>query len=122
VYQKHDKIQLLLPDKEADQMKKNKNQYHELYRRYVAELVLEHGRRPAELERELGISYSSIMRWTKTYKDIYPETKTPEEADLETRLKYKKKLEALEKANRELEEEREILRKLTGSFPKDSQK
>jgi|GEM_PF-4866462 len=103
-------------------MKGNKKPYNELYRRYVAELVLEHGRRPAELEQELGISYSSIMRWTKAYKGKYPETKNTEEADLETRLKYKAELEELEKANRELEEEREILRKLIGIYPDDSKK
>jgi hypothetical protein len=37
-------------------------------------------------------------------------------------IKCKAELEELEKANRELEEEREILRKLIGIYPDDSKK
>jgi transposase len=103
-------------------MEKEKKHYDKRFRRYVAKLVVEDGRRPADLERELGISYSSLMRWIKAYKDEQNETEKSRQDSLYTATEYKRQLEMSEKARRDLAEENEILKKALHIFAEDPEK
>ncbi|WP_147805368.1 transposase [Alkalicoccus halolimnae] len=103
-------------------MPKGENHYDKGFRRYVAKLVVQDGRKPADLERELGISYSSLMRWIKTYKEEQEKAKKTDQERLLTATEYRSQLEASEKARRELEEENDILKKALHIFAEDPEK
>ncbi|PTL37321.1 transposase [Alkalicoccus saliphilus] len=103
-------------------MEKEKKYYDKVFRKYVAKLVVQDGRRPADLERELGISYSSLMRWVKAYKDEQWEAERSRQSGLTTATEYESRLEASEKARRELEEEVAILKKALHIFTEDPEK
>lgn len=84
------------------------------YKEYVAKMVVEEGRKGTDLAYELGVSYSAIMRWVKSYKEKksaqHPGHMTP--SDFE---KYKKQLD---KEMEALREENEILKKAMHIFTK----
>lgn len=97
-------------------MSTEKKHYDKVFRRYVAKLAVQDGRRPVDLERELGVSYSSLLRWIKEYKAELRETEKAEQKTLYTATEYKGQVMSLEKANRELQEEVDILKKALHIF------
>lgn len=103
-------------------MEKDKKHYDNVFRRYVAKLVVQDGRRPADLERELGISYSSLMRWVKAYKDELWEAEKARQDGLHTATEYKGEVASLKKANRDLQEENDILKKALHIFTENPEK
>lgn len=89
-------------------------QFSKEYKEYIAKMVVEEGRKGTDLAYELEVSYSTIMRWVKKYKEKksapHPEHITP--SDFE---KYKKQQE---KEMEALREENEILKKAMHIFTK----
>lgn len=88
------------------------------YRRYTAEfkedavrLVQEEGLTAAQVARDLGINAHSLYKWVQAATPEKDESFT--ESDREELLR-------LRKENRVLKEEREILKKATAFFAKES--
>lgn len=85
------------------------------YKEYVAKMVVEEGRKATDVAHELEISYSSIMRWVRHFREEKTADKSPEymtPSDLE---KLKKQHE---KEMKSLQEENEILKKAMHIFTK----
>lgn len=85
------------------------------YREFVAKMVVDEGRKATDVAYELDISYASIMRWVKNYKEKKvakqsPEYITPSELDT-LKKQHEKELKALR-------EENEILKKAMHIFTK----
>jgi len=87
------------------------------YKEYVSKLIVEEGRTAKDVAYELEISYKTLSRWVKVYREKVNGNQTPE--------KYitPKELEKLKKQHeRELEqlrEENEILKKAMHIFTKN---
>ena len=88
------------------------------YRRYTAEfkkdavrLVQEEGLTAAQVARDLGINANSLYKWIQA--------SSPEEEDTLS-MSEQEELRQLRKRVRILEEEREILKKATAFFAKES--
>jgi transposase len=82
------------------------------YREYVAKLVVEEGRKATDVAYELEISYQSVLRWVKSYKEKYKvnQTEYVTSSELEKLKKqHEKELDALK-------EENEILKKAMHIF------
>jgi|SRR5699024_2037816 len=88
------------------------------YKEYVSRMVVEEGRKPAELARELIISDSALRRWVKEYKEKigWVEKHAQKKKDQEPVIykmptDYEKELKAERKRNEQLERENRILKK-----------
>lgn len=103
-------------------MDRNYKHYDEGFKRYVAKLVVDDGRRMADIERELGISYPSLQRWVNAYRQEEDEKKKASQEELLTASEYKAKLEASEAARKAAEEENDILKKAMHIFTEDPRK
>jgi transposase len=79
-------------------------------------LVIEHGYSCEETGRRLGVSANNISRWVRQYRD---KLEGPAESGL-SREQLEVELKRLRKENRRLEMEREILKKATAFFAKES--
>lgn len=85
------------------------------YKEYVSKLVIEDGRKAAELSRELEISYKTLCTWVREYKTKLDkpteEYITPSELE-----KLKKKHE---KEMQQMRDENDILKKAMHIFTKN---
>jgi len=79
-------------------------------------LVIEHGYSCEETGRRLSVSANNISRWVRQYRD---KLEDPAESGL-SREQLEVELKRLRKENRRLEMEREILKKATAFFAKES--
>lgn len=85
------------------------------YKEYVAKMVVEEGRKGTDLAYELEVSYSTIMRWVKRYKEQKSTQHSPEYITPSEFEKYRKQQE---KEMEALREENEILKKAMHIFTK----
>lgn len=86
------------------------------YKEYVAKLVVDEGRKATEVAYELEISYKSVSRWVKAYREkLNPETNGEVRITL-AELEEIKKQHAKELA--QVKEENEILKKAVHIFTK----
>lgn len=93
------------------------------YREYVSRMVVEEGRKMSELSRELNISYSSIHRWVKDYKNnsgwVEKQMKKREKQKTtvyKTPKDYEKEAKEMAKENERLKRENKILKKAMHVF------
>jgi len=82
----------------------------------AARLVIEHGYSREETGRRLGVNANNISRWVRQYRD---KLEGPSEPGL-SREQLEAELKRLRKENKRLEMEREILKKATAFFAKES--
>jgi len=85
--------------------------YTEEFKRDAIRLVEEEGLSVARVARDLGVNVNSLYDWRKKYRDEQSEELGESEL---------KELKRLRKRVRVLEEEREILKKATAFFAKES--
>jgi len=93
------------------------------YKEYVGRMVVEEGRKPAELARELNISDSALHRWVKEYKEKvgWVEKHVQKKKDQEpviytTPTDYEKELKTERKRNEQLQRENRIFKKAMHVF------
>jgi transposase len=82
----------------------------------AARLIIEHGYSCEETGRRLGVSANNISRWVRQHRD---KLEGPAESGL-SREQLEDELKRLRKENKRLEMEREILKKATAFFAKES--
>lgn len=85
------------------------------YKEYIAKMIVEEGSKGTDVAYELEISYSTIMRWVKSYKEKKSTPNSPEYITPSDFEKYKKQQE---KEMEALREENEILKKAMHIFTK----
>ena len=93
-----------------------KTKYTDEFRREAVKLVTEQGYKPTEAARNLGISASLLRKWVKRYKGD-DSSLTPGKLGLNA---DQKRIRELEMENKRLKMEREILKKATAFFAKES--
>ena len=82
----------------------------------AVKLVTENGYTGHEVARRLGIGASNITRWVREYRDKNESRNRGEKSRRELEAEIKR----LEKENKRLQMEREILKKATAFFAKES--
>lgn len=88
--------------------------YDDEFRREAVRLVVEEGIRKAQVCRDLGVSEASLYKWlSKTKTNV--ETKEGELSESE-----REELTRLRRENSQLKQERDILKKATAYFAKES--
>lgn len=87
------------------------------YKEYVSKLVVEEGRKATEVAYELEISYKTMSRWVKDYKDKKNTKQAGEGYITPSELEKLKKQH--EKEMQQLKEENEILKKAMHIFTKN---
>lgn len=102
--------------------------YDSEYKKYVCRLVVEENRKMAELSRELDISYSTLEKWVRSYRNqekwrqtsqkkrgtsTIPVYKTPSD--------YEKEIKQQEKEVARLQEENAILKKAMHVFTQNQE-
>ena len=96
--------------------KKGRAKYTNEFKKDAVRLVLEEGLSQAEVSRRLGVTANSVGEWVKAVKKdgkhAFPGKgrQTPEQEEIRR----------LRKENRELKMEREILKKATAFFAKET--
>ena len=84
--------------------------FDEEFKRQTVKHMMETGKTPAEVSKEMDIPVSSIRSWKKQYGNVGDKTQLFVDAD---------HLKQLEQQNRELQEENEILKKAMHFFTKN---
>ena len=97
-------------------MKKERRTFSAEFKQEAVALVLEHGYSYAAAGRSLGIRGNLIGRWTRELEDDAPET-FPGKGK---RSAEQQRIHELETENRRLRMEKEILKKATVFFAKES--
>jgi transposase len=96
--------------------KKKRPNYTQEFKEDAVKLVTEQGYKNSEVGRRLGVDQSNISRWVRRYRqdqeDIGQNGVTRRELEAENR--------GLEKENKRLRMEREILKKATAFFARES--
>jgi transposase len=87
------------------------------YKEYVSKLVVEEGRKATEVAYELEISYKTLSRWVRDYKEKTTGNQTTEKYITPSELEKLKKQHEKELA--QLREENEILKKAMHIFTKN---
>jgi transposase len=87
------------------------------YKEYASKLVVDEGRKATDVAYELEISYKSLSRWVKDYKEKINLTHTPE--NYLTPKELEKLMKQHEKELQQLREENEILKKAMHIFTKN---
>ena len=99
-------------------MPKTRPPYPEEFRREAVRVLVESGRTPDAVGRELGVSPQSLRNWRRQVgadrAAVRPGASAPVGGPLTT--EERARLRQLERENRILREEREILRKATAFF------
>ena len=92
-----------------------KKSYSKEFKAEAVRLVLETGKTKAEIARDLGISHTALREWVRQHK-------VDESSDGTGALttEERKELQRLRKENRVLQMERDILKKATAFFAKES--
>ena len=93
--------------------KRKRRNYSEEFKASAVDMVENQGYRVEDVCRRLDISRSNLNRWRNKRKSSNNESAVPEDCK-EGRLKE------LEEENRKLREERDILKKATAFFAKES--
>ena len=94
-------------------MAKRYQKFSPEFREETAKLVVEHGRRIADVAREIGAGETTVGNWVKAYREKH----AGEESPLE--LSERARLRELERRNRELEMEAAFLRKAAAYFARE---
>jgi transposase len=89
-----------------------KRQFDEQFRREAVQLVTEGGVPTRQACQDLGIGRSTLERWVATARAASPKTLSESERE---------ELKRLRKENTQLKMERDILKKATAYFAKNSQ-
>ncbi len=97
-------------------MQQKKRSYTKEFKQEAAKLVIEQGYRATEAARNLGIDVSNIKRWVKEYK-THKEGAFPGKGRMQPE---QEELHRLREENKRLKMEREILKKATAFFAKES--
>jgi len=84
--------------------------FDEEFKRQTVKHMLETGKTPSEVSKELDIPVSSVRAWKKQYADVGEKSQLFVDYD---------RLRKLEAQNRDLQEELEILKKAMHFFTKD---
>lgn len=96
--------------------RKKKADYTQEFKDDAIKLVTEQGYSSSEVGRRLGVSQTNISRWVRQYRqdqeDLGRDGVTRRELEAENRR--------LKKENKRLQMEREILKKATAFFAKES--
>jgi transposase-like protein len=92
---------------------KPKRRFTAEFKADVVGLVLDHGRRPSDVMKELGIPHSTLNLWLKQARGARAAGTGEVTAD------ERKRLRELEKENAQLKMERDILKKAAAFFAKD---
>ena len=82
----------------------------------AVKLVLEQGYSANEVARRLGVNQTSVSRWVREYR----QDNAPTVEGAATRTELEAELKRLHKENQRLKMEREILKKATAFFAKES--
>jgi transposase len=91
-------------------MGESRQHFDEDFKRQTVKHMIETGKTPAELSKEMDVPLSSIRSWKKQYGNVGDKTQLFVDAD---------RLKQLEQQNRELQEENEILKKAMHFFTKN---
>jgi transposase len=89
------------------------------YREYVSKLVVEEGRKASDVAYELEISYKTICRWVKNYREELNSNQSGEVYITPSELEKLKKQH--EKEIQQLKEENAILKKAMHIFTKNQE-
>jgi transposase len=89
------------------------------YKEYVSKLVVEEGRKASEVAYELEISYKTICRWVKNYREELSSNQSGEVYITPSELEKLKKQH--EKEIQQLKEENAILKKAMHIFTKNQE-
>ena len=96
--------------------KRNRVKYTKEFKQDAVNLVLEQGYSANEVGRRLGVSQTNVSRWVREYRR--------DQQDLAeggiTRKEMEAEIRRLRKENQRLHMEREILKKATAFFAKES--
>jgi transposase len=95
---------------------RNRQTYTKEFKADAVKLVTEQGYSCTEVGRRLGINHSNVTRWVREHRNAQEE---PTEGGL-TRGALEAENRRLVKENRRLQMEREILKKATAFFAKES--
>lgn len=90
--------------------------YTDEFRFDAVRLVLDEGLTKAEVSRRLGINQNSLGKWVRAYKN-HGENAFPGKG---RQTPDQERIRQLEKENRELRMEREILKKATAFFARET--
>ena len=96
-------------------MRKKKKTYSEEFKAEAVRLFLESGKLLTEIARDLGVSHTALRDWVNRYKI---DTAANPNGPLTT--EERKELQRLRKETRILQMERDILKKATAFFAKES--
>ena len=97
-------------------MKKQRRTHSREFKKEAVELVIEHGYSYAEAGRSLGVNGALIGRWRRQLEDNASDA-FPGKGK---RITEQQRIHELEKENRRLRMEKEILKKATAFFVKES--
>ncbi|MBY0095557.1 transposase [Mesobacillus maritimus] len=89
------------------------------YKEYVSKLVVEEGRKASDVAYELEISYKTICRWVKNYREELNSNQSGEVYITPSELEKLKKQH--EKEIQQLKEENAILKKAMHIFTKNQE-
>ena len=96
--------------------KRNRVKYTKEFKQDAVNLVIEQGYSANEVGRRLGVSQTNVSRWVREYRR--------DQQDLAeggiTRKEMEAEIRRLRKENQRLQMEREILKKATAFFAKES--
>jgi transposase len=88
----------------------NRQHFDESFKRQTVKHMMETGKTPMEVSKELDVPVSSIRAWKKQYTNVGEKPQLFVDAE---------RLKQLETQNRELQEEIEILKKAMHFFTKN---
>ncbi len=88
----------------------SRQHFDEAFKRQTVKHMMETGKKPMEVSKELDVPVSSIRAWNKQYGHVGEKSQLFVDAD---------RLKQLEQQNRELQEEIEILKKAMHFFTKN---
>lgn len=93
-------------------MRKSPKKYTDEFKRDALHLLKTSGKTKSEVERELGLSHGLLRQWGKRFavNEIENKLELSDRAQLEAQIKQLKRENAI------LQEERDILKKLSRSF------
>jgi transposase len=92
-----------------------RNSYSKEFKKNAIKLVMEEGRKPTEVARDLGIHENLIYNWQRKHKDRQEEAFTGH-GKMTGKDEY---IHKLEQENKRLKDERDILKKAAIFFAKD---
>jgi len=93
-----------------------RQRFTQQFKEDAVQLAIEQGYSCEETGRRLGVSANNISRWVRQYRD---KSERPTESGL-SHEQLEAELKRLRKENKRLEMEREILKKATAFFAKES--